>query len=182
MKAGRFWVVFFAAFVSDQATKSWAERNAYNLRDHPMVVFDFIDGYEALVEFTYVTNPGAAWSMFSDYPQVLTALAGLALIGIFFFRRQLELNLHGPQIIFGFISGGIAGNLWDRLFRTPREVVDFIDVYLPLIEYDYPIFNVADSCIFVGVLTFLVRGFRESAREKEAAKAEEDIVDPEDEA
>jgi signal peptidase II len=145
-------------------------------------VLDFMDGPEALLEFTYVTNPGAAWSMFSDYPQILTGLAGLALIGIFFFRRQLELNLHGPQIIFGVISGGIAGNLWDRLFRTPSEVVDFIDVYLPLIEYDYPVFNVADSCIFVGVISFVVRGFRESAREKrEEMKTAEDFGDSEDE-
>ena len=36
------------------------------------------------------------------------------------------------QIVFGLIGGGIAGNLGDRLFREPAEVVDFIDVYLPL--------------------------------------------------
>ena len=96
----------FAAFVSDQATKSWAERNSNDLRDHPMVVFDFIDGYEALVEFTYVTNPGAAWRMFSDYPQVLTALAGLALIGIFFFDAQNGWAVGSKNTIMNTTDGG----------------------------------------------------------------------------
>ncbi len=175
MKAGRFWAVFLAAFVSDLATKEWAVREKVRLARDPIEVID------GLLEFTYVTNPGAAWSMFSDYPQILTALAGLALVGVFFFRRQLELDSRGPQVIFGIISGGIAGNLWDRLFRG-GEVVDFIDVYLPLLEYDYPVFNVADSCIFVGVISFVVRGFRESAREKrEEEKTAEDTGDSEDE-
>ena len=173
MKAGLFWAVFLAVFVSDQVTKSWAEKNADELRQNPIVVVDLFEGHEALLEFTYVTNPGAAWSMFSDYPEVLTALAGLALFGVFFFRRQLELEVPVPQAIFGSISGGIAGNLWDRLFRTPAEVVDFIDAYLPLLNYDYPIFNLADSGIFVGVICYVVRGFRESARDRKKEKQAE---------
>ena len=37
-----------------------------------MVVIDGLDGPPALLEFTYITNPGAAWSLFSDYPEALT--------------------------------------------------------------------------------------------------------------
>lgn len=166
MNPARFWVLFLAVLVTDQASKSWAERNRAVLREEPVLLLDWLEGPEAFLEFTYVTNPGAAWSMFSEYPQVLTFLAGAALAGIFLFRRDLELDQPGPQVIFGLITGGIAGNLWDRLFRNPPEVVDFVDVYLPWIEYDYPIFNVADSCIFIGVFAFVFRGFRETAREK----------------
>ena len=111
--------------------------------------------------------------MFSNSPEVLTALAFVALIGIYLFRQSLELEKVGPQIIFGLIAGGIAGNLCDRLFRTPAEVVDFIDVYLPLLDYDYPIFNLADSFIFVGVFSYIIRGFREAAEEKKAVLASE---------
>ena len=86
---------------------------------------------------------------FSDYPEALTFLAAFALVSIFLFRKHLELNRMPLQFVFGAICGGIAGNLGDRLFRKPAEVVDFIDVYIPVINYDYPIFNIADSAIFI---------------------------------
>ena len=168
MSVVRFWAFFLGALISDQVTKSWAQGKAEALRGNPVLVFDFIDGPEAFLEFTYITNPGAAWSMLSDFPEFLTALAFVALVAIFLFRRSLELEKASPQIIFGLIAGGIAGNLCDRLFRTPAEVVDFIDVYLPLLNYDYPIFNLADSFIFLGVFSYVIRGFRESVEEKKA--------------
>jgi signal peptidase II len=133
--------------------------HAVELRRNPIVLIDALDGQPAFLEFTYVTNPGAAWSLFSDYPEALTLLASFALISIFLFRKQLELERHVLQIVFGLIGGGIAGNLGDRLFREPAEVVDFIDVYLPLINYDYPIFNIADSAIFIGAIVYLIIGF-----------------------
>ncbi len=132
---------------------------AVELRRNPIVVIDAIEGNLAFLEFTYVTNPGAAWSLFSDYPEALTLLASFALVSIFLFRKHLELERHVLQIVFGLIGGGIAGNLGDRLFREPAEVVDFIDVYLPLINYDYPIFNIADSAIFIGAIVYLIIGF-----------------------
>ena len=97
--------------------------------------------------------------MLSDYPEFLTVLAAVALILIFVFRHQLEISSIPQQLIFGSICGGIAGNLTDRIFRNPAEVVDFIDVYLPVIEYDYPVFNVADSGIFVGAIYYFFWSF-----------------------
>ena len=70
--------------VSDQWTKSWAVQHAVELRRNPILVIDGLDGPHALLEFTYVTNPGAAWSLFSDYPEALTLLAMVALFSIFF--------------------------------------------------------------------------------------------------
>ena len=124
-------------------------------------------GRSHYLEFTYITNPGAAWSMLSDYPMLLTILAGVALFAIFLFRSQLELNKKLPQVIFGIICGGIAGNLSDRLFREPAAVVDFIDVYIPIVNYDYPVFNIADSGIFVGAFGYLILGLLESKKAKE---------------
>jgi signal peptidase II len=101
----------------------------------------------------------------------LTALACLALVSIYFFRKSLQLERNSIQIIFGLICGGIVGNLSDRLFRDPGAVVDFIDVYLPLVNYDYPVFNIADSGIFLGAFAYLGLGFVESRKEGDAAKA-----------
>tara|TARA_B100000035_G_C21034658_1_gene570217 strand:- start:336 stop:857 length:522 start_codon:yes stop_codon:yes gene_type:complete len=156
------WIVLVGVLALDQWTKTWVVNHAVELRRNPIVVVDGLDGPQALLEFTYVTNPGAAWSLFSDYPGALTLLAILALVCIFFFRKHLELFRHSLQFVFGSICGGILGNLGDRLFRQPAEVVDFIDVFLPLIEYDYPIFNIADSAIFIGAIFYLFIGLKDS--------------------
>ena len=54
------------------------------------MILDLIEGDRCFLEFTYVTNPGAAWSMFSDYPEVLTILAFVALASIYFFIKTLN--------------------------------------------------------------------------------------------
>ena len=172
----RFWIFFSVVWVLDLATKHWAVENADDLRNFPIVVLDWMNGHKAFLEFTYVTNPGAAWSMFSDYPEVLTVLAAMALVLIFLFRKSLELFKPNLQIIFGLICGGIAGNLCDRIFREPAEVVDFIDVYLPLLNYDYPIFNIADAGIFIGAISYMLVGLQEgkNARNLEKIKVSQD--------
>lgn len=150
----------------DQLSKSWVVERAVELRRDPIVFFDILDGPKALLEITYVTNPGAAWSMFSDYPEALTGLACIALVAMFLFRRYLELEKLPQQFIFGAIAGGTTGNLVDRIFREPAEVVDFVDVYLPVINYDYPVFNVADSAIFLGAISCIVLAIKDASHSK----------------
>ena len=161
-----FWLVWSLIFFLDLFSKSWVVENAQKLRYDPIVLIDGISGREAFFEITYVTNPGAAWSMLSDYPEFLTALAGIALLAIFIFRKHLELSEMPQQLIFGSICGGIGGNLTDRIFREPAAVVDFIDIYLPIVSYDYPVFNVADSGIFLGATTYFIWSILEAKNEK----------------
>ena len=159
-----------SVLVLDQWSKSWVVERAVELRRNPIVLIDSLEGPEAFLEFTYVTNPGAAWSLFSDYPEALTLLAGIALVSILVFRRHLELHRNSLQFVFGGIAGGIAGNLGGRIFRNPAEVVDFIDVFIPWVEYDYPIFNVADSAIFIGAFSYLIIGFLDSRTKDNSQK------------
>ena len=166
----RFWLLFAGVLLLDQATKAWVVENSVELKRNSIVVLDLIEGDPCFLEFTYVTNPGAAWSMYSDYPGVLTLLAVVALASIYFFRKNLELEKPPIQIIFGLICGGIVGNLADRIFREPAEVVDFIDVYFPIVNYDYPIFNIADSGIFLGAFTYLFLSFSQTRKDKPARK------------
>lgn len=179
----RFWCLGLAVLALDQVTKSWAVR----FRDGPekqMDVFDW-DGFLSL-NFTHVTNPGASFSMFSDYPGILTCLAIVALLCIWFFRQALEMDRLHLQLVFGAICGGIAGNLTDRLFRG-GAVVDFIDFtfyFLPASNgfwaglRNFPVFNLADSAIFVGVVFYLLFGFLDARGNQEEvapndARAEE---------
>ena len=162
----KFWLVWSLIYFLDFLSKSWVVENAQKLRYNPIVFIDGISGREAFFEITYVTNPGAAWSMLSDYPEFLTALAVFALLAIFIFRKHLELSEIPQQLIFGSISGGIAGNLTDRIFREPAAVVDFIDLYFPVFSYDYPVFNVADSGIFLGAVSYFIWSVFEARKEK----------------
>ena len=53
-----------------------------------------------------------------------------------------------------FLLGGAIGNFIDRLWR--KEVVDFVDVIIPVINYDFPIFNVADAALTIGVIMIII--------------------------
>ena len=61
--------------------------------------------------------------------------------------------------------GGAIGNFIDRLFR--KEVVDFIDTYI--FTYNFPIFNIADSALTIGVVLMFIQMLKESMEEKRNA-------------
>ncbi|MBT3691434.1 signal peptidase II [Candidatus Woesearchaeota archaeon] len=88
----------------------------------------------------YVTNTGAAFSLFQNQIVLLTIISFLVAIFIFFLARK-EVKLQTPL---AFIFGGTIGNLIDRFFLG--YVRDFIDLQI------WPIFNVADSFNVIGVL------------------------------
>lgn len=100
----------------------------------------------------HVRNSGAVWGFFSGHdggliPKIITALAIAALLVVAWFflhtgkRNKLEL------ISYTCILGGALGNIIDRL--RLGYVVDFLDVFVK--SWHWPTFNVADSCITIGV-------------------------------
>jgi signal peptidase II len=118
----------------------------------------------------HVGNKGAAWGMGSQYEvqPFLLILAFLVLFFVWWSRRSLLREIPGGQWAFGLFVGGILGNVHDRLFGWTdaqgvmrRLVVDFLDVHLPY--YRFPAFNIADSCICVGVGLYLLLAYRQDA-------------------
>ncbi|MGO1404757.1 signal peptidase II [Agrococcus casei] len=102
---------------------------------------------EAL-QFTFVRNPGAAFSFASGMTWIFTILAVAVTIGIIITARKL--HSVGWALVLGGLLGGVTGNLYDRLTRWPGafegHVVDFIHVW------GFPaIFNIADICIVVSM-------------------------------
>jgi len=145
-----------AVLVLDQVSKAWIARQmplgTYGEPGHK----EIIPGFFNLV---HVGNTGAAWSILTGRSTLLALLAVAALLAIFFLRHTIGLRRFSTQIAFGLLSGGIIGNLVDRLAR--RHVVDFLDFHFG--SYTYPAFNIADSGICIGVvmyvlITFLTRG------------------------
>lgn len=100
-----------------------------------------------VVELVVIRNTGAAFSLGEAYTAVLTVFA-LAVVGFIIYSAR-RLRSAGWAVALGLILAGAAGNLIDRLFRAPAPfqggVVDFVSVGW------WPVFNVADSCLCVGV-------------------------------
>ena len=172
-------VIFVVMVVGDQVTKflaverlTWAfqrtglvglaerVRGFYALRHlegasrPPYVVWD------PMWRMTYAENPGAAWGLFRDmtpglrngfFVAVTLAAAGFIL----WYYRRLRQDQRFLQVALAFVLSGAVGNLLDRVARG--YVVDFVqwhwwrkpDVY-------WPIFNLADSLIVVGVAMLLL--------------------------
>jgi len=108
-------------------------------------------------EFFYivhVTNRGAAWGILDGKTYLLSSIAILTLAALWLFRRELGLGNKKMQFALGLFAGGVLGNLIDRIFYG--HVVDFIDIYLPIINYRWPAFNIADCGISIGVTLYII--------------------------
>lgn len=158
-KYALFWKIALGAFFADQISKLLII-GAFPPMLPGMAGYDPLDVPAPLVvipnffSIVHVGNFGAAWGIFSGRKIFLTLFAIVALGAIFFFRRQLEIERRPVQTAFGLLVGGIVGNLLDRLWHG--YVVDFLDFRIPVIDYHWPSFNLADCAIVVGVGLFLV--------------------------
>lgn len=101
-------------------------------------------------------NTGAAWGMFRDNNLPLTIFSVLTLIALVVFRRSLGIPRFWPSMAIGLISGGIIGNVADRIRHG--SVVDFLDFFVG--RHHWPAFNVADSAICVGVVLYIIVSWR----------------------
>src|SRR4030088_2254703 len=100
---------------------------------------------------THTENTGAAFSLFADSPAhwktgMLIAFSLVALVIVFALLWTNARALTPTGIGLSLILGGALGNLWDRL--ASGRVVDFLLLYVR--QYQWPVFNLADSAIVVG--------------------------------
>jgi signal peptidase II len=103
-----------------------------------------------IFHLTRLQNSGAAFSMFYEHPELLTFVASL-LFAVFTWYMLTKKTLAASEMIgFSLVLGGALGNLMDRL--QIGAVTDFLDFTL----IRYPVFNLADSFIFAGVILLLI--------------------------
>jgi len=113
-------------------------------------------------------NRGAAWGMLEG--QIwLFSIVTIAVIGaiIYFYHKEAK-GKPLFQVGLMLLLGGALGNFIDRLFRG--EVVDFADVLIPIINYDFPIFNVADAALTIAVVLLMIGLIVEDKKEKRQVK------------
>lgn len=133
-------IISVVCFLIDQIFKSLLDRIFY-LGQTITIIPSFFS-------LTYVRNDGAAWSLLAGNQIFLIVISILAIFALYyFFIKGKELNIL-EAISYGLLYGGIFGNLIDRIFRG--YVIDFFDFTLS--NYHFPVFNIADICIVIGVL------------------------------
>jgi signal peptidase II len=100
---------------------------------------------------THTENTGAAFSLFADSPAhwktgllIGFSVLAMVIVSVLLWKQERPLTITG--IALSLILGGAVGNLWDRI--ASGRVVDFLLLYVK--QYQWPVFNLADSAIVVG--------------------------------
>jgi signal peptidase II len=133
--------------VADQATKALVLGSMTLHESIPII---------PSVSLTYTRNPGAAFSLLADADPTFRKwffllVSAVALTLVTMFLRRVERGDWWTLSALSLILGGAAGNLLDRLRHG--EVIDFIDLYVG--RYHWPVFNLADSGITIGMVMLL---------------------------
>lgn len=100
---------------------------------------------------TYTKNDGAAWSILSGETHLLIIITILSIYLIIKYTKEYN------NLFLCLLYGGIIGNLIDRLIHG--YVIDFLD--FKIFNYDYPIFNISDICIFIGITLLIIKIVKE---------------------
>lgn len=101
--------------------------------------------------FLYITshrNSGAAWGILQGQMAFFYIITAIVIVVLVYTIKKYTGENKWLGIGLGLVLGGAIGNFIDRLIL--QEVIDFIDVYFG--SYSYPIFNLADSALVVGVI------------------------------
>lgn len=107
-------------------------------------------------KLTYVENTGAAFSIFTGFRFIFIIISIVALNLIYkFYIKDKELKKY-ETVIYSMLIGGIIGNMIDRIIYG--HVIDFLS--FKFINYEFAIFNIADSLIVVSVIILLIDSIR----------------------
>ena len=142
-----FWLVAIVTLILDQLTKYWV---VWSFTE----VGETVPLWSGIFHFTYVINTGAAFSFFSGgvgWLRWLSLGVSLGLIALAWWGPRLKLT---EQLAYGFILAGAFGNGIDRFLFG--YVVDFLDFRL----IQFPVFNLADVSINIGIVFLLLSTFR----------------------
>jgi signal peptidase II len=137
-----FALVFGGTLLLDQVTKILVRSR--------MVASESIDLVEGFLAITYVRNTGAAFGLMPGRQSLFIAVAVVVLVAVavYWYRSRPDVVL--VVVALGLVAAGAIGNFIDRMLVG--RVTDFIDVLADL----FPVFNVADSALIVGVAMLML--------------------------
>ncbi|MBD8068369.1 signal peptidase II [Bacillus sp. PS06] len=153
-----YYAIAFIIILADQLSK-WAIVRYMELGERIPIINEFL----------YITshrNRGAAWGILQGQMWFFYIITAIVVVILVIYIKNLKPQQKMFGIALGLMLGGAIGNFIDRIFR--KEVVDFIDVLI--FSYDFPIFNIADSALVIGVGFIFVLTLLEGKEDKENVK------------
>ena len=147
-----FLISFICMFL-DQLIKFFL-LSMFKIGDSIFIINNFLN-------ITLVKNTGAAFSILRSHGLLLIILSLVVLFSLGYYVVKSKDIKNYEYIIYGFLSGGILGNLIDRFFKG--AVIDYLD--FNILGYDAPVFNLADICIVVSMILILVLSLRDDGNE-----------------
>ena len=139
----RHLLIFSAAFLViliDQISK-FAIRNSMHLSQSIPVV-------KNIFHITYIQNLGAGFGILQQQRLFLILVSAAVACIILFYSKKIGKKDRLLQVIAGIVLGGTVGNLIDRIIYG--YVIDFLDFRI------WPVFNIADSAVTIGVILLIV--------------------------
>ncbi|WP_141431261.1 signal peptidase II [Bacillus sp. 03113] len=119
--------------------------------------------------FLYIVshrNQGAAWGILQGKMWFFYLITVVVIIGIIYYIQKAAKGKRLLGVALGMMLGGAIGNFIDRVVR--KEVVDFINTYI--FGYDFPVFNIADSSLVIGVGLLMIQMLKEEREAKKEKK------------
>jgi len=184
-----FWIVSIVSLVADQLTKVWARASLPTSPDNCAIPDDILTGrcfgkpvgvIDSFWHWRLSMNPGSAFGLFASggtWSRVLLSAIGIAaVIGMLSMLRKARPDQKILHWALALVAAGAVGNLIDRIYYG--VVTDFILWHAgnPIKdhpnetfrwEHEWPVFNVADIVLVIGVGLMVIDMFKESKREKE---------------
>jgi signal peptidase II len=141
------------------------------LISHTLALHESIPVLEPFFHLTHERNTGAAFSLFAQAPAwfrqpFFFITTGVAIVALILFLRQTDGTNRLMVVAIAAVLGGALGNLIDRILYG--EVIDFLLFHWR--GYYWPAFNVADSCITLGVIGLLWASMQENRAEKQYSR------------
>lgn len=137
----KVFIIAIIVLVIDQLSKMIA--NMYLVDNIVTIIPNFF-------KLEYALNTGAAWSILNSHQVIIIVISIILMIILFMINKNFKNNIRN-NIAFGLVFGGIWGNLVDRIFHG--YVIDFLS--FKIFNYNYPIFNVADIAVVLGILLLI---------------------------
>ncbi len=136
-----FVIGVFLVTLLDQITKIWVQMNMDLMQSIPVI--------RGVFHLTYILNPNSAFGLLK-FPNIVFITIALLVILIIIFLLRKKIAQKNKLVFFSliFILGGSLGNMIDRL--RMGSVIDFLDFRI------WPIFNIADSAINIGLFLLII--------------------------
>lgn len=155
-----YYILALFVILLDQVTK-WLVVQRLQLGESIKVIEDVF----------YITshrNRGAAWGILQGQMWFFYVITVVVIIGLIYYMQTAVKGKKLFGISLGLMLGGAIGNFIDRVYR--KEVVDFVQTFI--FGYDFPVFNIADSALVIGVALLMLQMLREEREAREKAHGE----------